>query len=579
MAENFKDLIALEPAAPWDAGTGSNPYLTVSANRAEVNPTATGVDTKSPTNALQAMVDRIQNYGGANLHIYPGTAPYQFDGPVDFDGKPVTVIQHKGAIIQQANADACFNINTQVDWHGLYARYDVSTTSSGKCLFKLRSGTTTIACNVDGTANTFTRSSGSFVTDGYQIGDYIIGSGYSSAGNNDVYLVIGVAATVLTVRDTGGTLVTESGGAGVIARKDQFRGFRVHDGFVSLCPTNAAIPGYFVFDILGQDDTHACPGIDISNVTFEIRNWTLSGGLPTQQTNAWSGTEYTSTPHGLGFVKITNCRAFKIRGCDYRSHGSDIAGDSPVNSLTYGGVYLLQDSCLEGIVSDAVFSGVGLMAATGKEALPFMVFRTSTGNEGGHTIVHDIYTENCVGKHFAYSHTPWVTFQDVKMGRWFPKYTRSGIKLAPNPSNNKSRSNDVLGLTTHNVNGPENSGTFSTSSVTSKVTGTNVHLGIEVNDWVRLTNFHANVDGLYLVTAVGTNELTLHPTPITQAGDGNETVWMQHWAVEAERHNDALFGLGNHAFSRSSSPRYKLTDCSGIKINANEPIDGPQPFT
>lgn len=48
------------------------------------------------------------------------------------------------------------------------------------------------------TATTFVRSSGSFITDGFHAGKVISVSGFTDAGNNGLFLVTGVSATVLT---------------------------------------------------------------------------------------------------------------------------------------------------------------------------------------------------------------------------------------------------------------------------------------------------------------------------------------------------------------------------------------------
>lgn len=56
-------------------------------------------------------------------------------------------------------------------------------------------------------SNTYTRASGSFVTDGFVVGDSIYAENFSNAGNNGTKTVIAVTATVLTVAET---LTTEA---------------------------------------------------------------------------------------------------------------------------------------------------------------------------------------------------------------------------------------------------------------------------------------------------------------------------------------------------------------------------------
>jgi hypothetical protein len=75
----------------------------------------------------------------------------------------------------------------------------------------VRADSWTIGINVNATARTFTRASGSFLTDGFVVGDSISTSGFSNAGNNTTKIIESVSATVITV--TSGTgLVNETGG-------------------------------------------------------------------------------------------------------------------------------------------------------------------------------------------------------------------------------------------------------------------------------------------------------------------------------------------------------------------------------
>lgn len=73
---------------------------------------------------------------------------------------------------------------------------------------------TAVQINVSASANTFTRISGSFITDGFVIGDVVKAKGFSNAGNNKYYKVTVVAETVITVDGTdfdGLELVDETG--------------------------------------------------------------------------------------------------------------------------------------------------------------------------------------------------------------------------------------------------------------------------------------------------------------------------------------------------------------------------------
>lgn len=65
--------------------------------------------------------------------------------------------------------------------------------------------------DVNGTNGTFTRSTGSFLTDGFEPAHAIVTQGFTNAGNNSNFVISTVTATVITVTDNTG-MVTETGG-------------------------------------------------------------------------------------------------------------------------------------------------------------------------------------------------------------------------------------------------------------------------------------------------------------------------------------------------------------------------------
>ena len=72
---------------------------------------------------------------------------------------------------------------------------------------------TTGSANLSATATGYARTTGSFVTDGFRVGHTITASGFSNSTNNGRSVVTAVTATALTVTKTGGT-VAEAGAAG-----------------------------------------------------------------------------------------------------------------------------------------------------------------------------------------------------------------------------------------------------------------------------------------------------------------------------------------------------------------------------
>ena len=67
-----------------------------------------------------------------------------------------------------------------------------------------------ITISVNSTSRTFTRSSGSYLTDGFKVGDTITTSGFTNAGNNTTKIIQSVTDLVITVTASAG-LVTETG--------------------------------------------------------------------------------------------------------------------------------------------------------------------------------------------------------------------------------------------------------------------------------------------------------------------------------------------------------------------------------
>lgn len=65
--------------------------------------------------------------------------------------------------------------------------------------------------NLSASGSTFTRASGSFITDGFYPGMEVTSAGFTGSGNNNDYIVTEVSALTLTI---DGTLTTESAASG-----------------------------------------------------------------------------------------------------------------------------------------------------------------------------------------------------------------------------------------------------------------------------------------------------------------------------------------------------------------------------
>ncbi len=584
MAGNLKNVILIEPHLNTDDGSDTlGDYDTLDKTMWPYDPADTS-GTYRFSNVLQLAINGVNSLKPVTMRVCEGTAAVTCTDQVRINNAGLNLIFEPGFEMRMSDtlassAVSAFLVEAPLYVEGLRAFLDVGSTTANRSLFKVRSNGDSIVVG----SNAHTSGLGKFISTGasfsaalYGTGTQITTSGFSGSNNNGTWIVLSITTTsstndTLIVRDPADSITTEaSGGSKLCVRTNSFARTHFNRCLFSMCQTNATVPGFFAIDAQGLNATLQSPSFRVTDCDFEIRNWTLSGTDAVQSTNSWTGGEYSGTPYGVGCMRLSNLRAYHVRGNNYYNHVADYQGDTPTIQKAYGANFLYRDGCMQGIIADNIVDGVCLAAATGVEALPLNISLHTTGNEGGHSLTHSLQIENVVCKHLHYSNTPWDKHRDIQAGRIFPGRTVSAMRLVG------GRSSDILGLTTHNFNGPSNTGTFSTSSVTSKVTGTNVHLGISAEDYVALTGFSTNVDGVYQVTAVGTDELTLSPAPITLSGGGDEVVKQQFFAIDAETHNSAKFGDGNHAFRKSAAPAYRLKSCQGLVTNFNEPIDGFQ---
>ena len=87
------------------------------------------------------------------------------------------------------------------------------TSSTTTTFTGITAGATTGAISLSATATGYSRASGSFVTNGFAVGQQITASGFTNAANNGTSLITAVTATTLTVSKTPAT-VAETAAAG-----------------------------------------------------------------------------------------------------------------------------------------------------------------------------------------------------------------------------------------------------------------------------------------------------------------------------------------------------------------------------
>lgn len=87
---------------------------------------------------------------------------------------------------------------------------------------EISTGTATISFNA--TNRTFTRSAGSYLTDGFEVGMTITASGYANEGNNSQFIIESVTATVITITSASnyGTITEAGSGDEVITAKNLY---------------------------------------------------------------------------------------------------------------------------------------------------------------------------------------------------------------------------------------------------------------------------------------------------------------------------------------------------------------------
>lgn len=158
------------------------------------------------------------------------------------------------------------NIRIQVN-SGIFRQVAYSSYTSAT--FTLASATVTnIQINVVATAGTFTRLSGSFITDGFLPGMGITMTGFANGGNNVTKIIASVTALVITVTNTTGLVnETGSGDEDIASTAWDFSGDNATGG--------ASEAGNSVFisyiDKLASDTSAAFTGVYLADRSLFIR--------------------------------------------------------------------------------------------------------------------------------------------------------------------------------------------------------------------------------------------------------------------------------------------------------------------
>lgn len=128
---------------------------------------------------------------------------------------------------------------------------------------------TTNTITVNDTTNTFTRTSGSFLDDGFVVGNKVTTTNFTNAGNNGTWLISALTATVMTVTTTAGgdpALTNETNTTVTNLTWTSNDELATGNGYTADSKTTGTIT-------LTEDDTN-----DYLNATFPTVTWTASGG-------------------------------------------------------------------------------------------------------------------------------------------------------------------------------------------------------------------------------------------------------------------------------------------------------------
>lgn len=186
------------------AGTHEVSVDIVTVDDFAIGATITG-DTSGATGTITAIAGSSPSY----TFTYTKTSGFDFvnDETLTASGGSSGIATVDGASTVTDTDNKCYN--TLATCQDL-ANYDD----------EISTGNQTISVNA--TSGTFTRSAGSYVTDGFEEGQIITSAGFTNEGNNSQFKIDSVTATVITVTNNYG-LVTETGGGDeVITTKNLF---------------------------------------------------------------------------------------------------------------------------------------------------------------------------------------------------------------------------------------------------------------------------------------------------------------------------------------------------------------------
>jgi hypothetical protein len=157
--------------------------------------------------------------------------------------------------------------------------------------------TTGSVITISATVGTFVRSAGSFVSDGFTVGSVILSSGFVAPGNNGLFLITAMSATVLTVSPLAGqTQVVVAAGASVtIAEK----GKKTYTPLTGHTDDSFTVEEYYPDSLVSR--TFLGMQVDTMALSLQPNSLaTVEFGFMGKDAEAPTGSAYFTTPAAVG---------------------------------------------------------------------------------------------------------------------------------------------------------------------------------------------------------------------------------------------------------------------------------------
>ena len=201
-------------------------------------------------------------------------------------------------------------------------------------------------------ATTVTRSAGSFVTDGYAIGDRVTITGASNALNNKTVVLTAVAATILTASAAGFTVDTAKTGVTLAKTLGTATAINTNSVFDSF--TGVISEGGATLAVVTGIDVKLDQAANASNVLFDATTQQISlgtvnvtGTLTVRFVNNALKAKFlagTTSAIILTLGATSKMYAMKMSGVKYTSASTDSGENELTQSLAFTAIYDATDA-------------------------------------------------------------------------------------------------------------------------------------------------------------------------------------------------------------------------------------------